>query len=136
MWKSCNRQIVIPTSILSSAGHEKSCMNLPGPSGKAKYSWETDSEPVPWGKGEKYPKQGSEIVLETIRLQAVGAHIFIYVVWRRAFCIMILRVTFVGQAKRFSRGAEAKASLNRAQFESAGVDAKPSDLPLSRLKVE
>ncbi len=31
-------------------------------------------------------------------------------------------------------GAEAKASLNRA-FESAGVDAKPSDLPLSRLKV-
>ena len=57
---------------------------------------------------------------------------------------MILRVTFVGQAKRFSRGAEAKASLNRARrgtprgclTESAGVDAKPSDLPLSRLKVE
>ena len=35
------------SSILSSAGHEKSCMNSPGPSGKAKYSPETDSEPVP-----------------------------------------------------------------------------------------
>ena len=33
--------------ILSRAGHEKSCLNLPGPSGKAKYSWETDSELVP-----------------------------------------------------------------------------------------
>ncbi len=42
------------SSILSSAGHEKSCMNLAGPSAKAKYSPETDSEPVPWGKGEKY----------------------------------------------------------------------------------
>ena len=48
-------------------------MNLPGPSGKAKYSWETDSEPVPWGKGEKNPEQGSEIEPETMRLQAVGA---------------------------------------------------------------
>ena len=50
----------------------KFCVNLPEPSGKAKYSWETDSELVPWGKGEKYPKQGSEIVPETVRLQAVG----------------------------------------------------------------
>ena len=32
---------------LSRAGHEESCVNLPGPSGKAKYSLETDSEPVP-----------------------------------------------------------------------------------------
>ena len=48
-------------------------MNLPGPSGKAKYSIETDSEPVPWGKGEKNPEQGSEIEPETVYLQAVGA---------------------------------------------------------------
>ena len=33
--------------ILSSAGHVKSCVNPPGPSGKAKYIRETDSEPVP-----------------------------------------------------------------------------------------
>ena len=48
-------------------------MNLPGPSGKAKYSLETDSEPVPWGKGEKNPEQGSEIEPEPGCLQAVGA---------------------------------------------------------------
>ena len=51
-------------------------MNLPGPSGKAKYSWETDSELVPWGKGEKNFEQKSEIVPETIRLQAVGVLIY------------------------------------------------------------
>ena len=50
----------------------KSCLNLPAPSGKAKYSWETDSVPVPWGKGEKYFEQKSEIDPETVRLQAVG----------------------------------------------------------------
>ncbi len=32
---------------LSSAGHEKSCVNPRGPSRKAKYYRETDSEPVP-----------------------------------------------------------------------------------------
>lgn len=44
---------IIDNGILSSAGHEKPCVNQPGPSGKAKYYWETDSELVPWGKGEK-----------------------------------------------------------------------------------
>ena len=34
-------------SILSRAGPEKSCLNQPVPSGKAKYSLVTDSEPVP-----------------------------------------------------------------------------------------
>ena len=61
--------------ILSRSGHEKSWLKLPGPSGKAKYFWETDSEPVPWGKGEKNPEQGSEIVPETVRLQPVGARL-------------------------------------------------------------
>ena len=51
-------------------------MNLPGPSGKAKYSWETDSELVPWGKGEKNLEQRSEIVPETVCLQTVGANLF------------------------------------------------------------
>ena len=64
---------MLPSSTLSTAGPEKSCGNLPAPSGKAKYYWETDSEQVPWGKGEKYPEQGSEIVPETVRLQPVGA---------------------------------------------------------------
>ena len=38
----------------SNTEHEKFCVNPPGPSGKAKYSYVTDSELVPWGKGEKY----------------------------------------------------------------------------------
>ena len=37
---------LIDSSILSMAGHEESCQNLPGPPGKAKYSQETDSGPV------------------------------------------------------------------------------------------
>ena len=38
----------------------KLCLNIAAPSAKAKYSWETDSEPVLWRKGEKNPKKGSE----------------------------------------------------------------------------
>ena len=48
----------LPKSILSTAGHEESRRNLPGPSGKAKYSLVTDSEQVPCGKGEKHPGRG------------------------------------------------------------------------------
>ena len=47
---------------------------------------------------------------------------------------MNLRVTVIGKVKDFRSGAEAKASLNRA-LESVGVDAKPYDLPMIRLKV-
>ena len=48
----------------SRAGHVKSCLNIGGPSSKAKYSWLTDSEQVPWGKGEKNPDKGSETDLK------------------------------------------------------------------------
>ena len=61
------------SSILSSAAHEEFCVNQPGPSVKAKYSRETDSEPGLGRKGEKHFEQKSEIVPETMRLQAVGA---------------------------------------------------------------
>ena len=44
-----------------------------GPPSKPKYSLATNSEQVPWGKGEKNPKKGSEIDPETERLQAVRA---------------------------------------------------------------
>ena len=44
--------------ILSTAGHVKPCRNQRGPSRKAKYSLVTDSEQVPWGKGEKNPGRG------------------------------------------------------------------------------
>ena len=59
-------------SIPSNTGHVKPCMNLPGPSGKAKYCLATDSEQVPRGKGEKNPGEGSEIEHETVCLQAIG----------------------------------------------------------------
>ena len=47
-----------------------------GPPSKPKYSLTTDSEQVPWGKGEKNPDEGSEIVSEIECLQAVGADLF------------------------------------------------------------
>ena len=47
---------------------------------------------------------------------------------------MNLRVTVTSEVKAFRAAAEAKASLNRA-FELVVVDAKPSDLPLSRMKL-
>ena len=52
-------------------GHVKSRVNPRGPPRKAKYYWMTDSEKVPWGKGEKNPWKGSEIEHEIVSLQAV-----------------------------------------------------------------
>ena len=40
------RQVILARS-LSTTGSEKPCGKLPAPSGKAKYSLMTDSEPVP-----------------------------------------------------------------------------------------
>ena len=97
------------SGIQSSTRHEKSRMNKRGPSRKAKYYLVTDSERVPWGKGEKYREQRGEIELETMRLQADGAY-----GWRRAFCIMSLRVTVTGKVNVWRTGAEAKASLKWA----------------------
>ena len=44
--------------IPSSMGHVESRVNQRGPPRKAKYSWVTDSEIVPRGKGEKNPRRG------------------------------------------------------------------------------
>ena len=60
---------------MSRTGHVKSCLNMGGPSSKPKYSLATDSEQVPWGKGEKNPDKGSEIDTEIECLQAVRAKI-------------------------------------------------------------
>ena len=66
-----------------------------GPSSKAKYSLLTDSELVPWGKGEKNPGEGSEIEPKTVCIQAVGA-----VRWLRTFCIMGHRVIVSSKVNR------------------------------------
>ena len=52
----------------------------------------------------------------------------------RTFCRTVRRVTLTGKVKVLSTGAEGKPSLNRAN-KSVGVDPKPSDLPMSRLKL-
>ena len=51
----------------------KFCLNMGRPLSKPKYSHTTDSEPVPGGKGEQHPDEGSEIVPETGCIQTVGA---------------------------------------------------------------
>jgi hypothetical protein len=48
---------------------------------------------------------------------------------------MSQRVTFSGKVKAGEAGAEAKASLKRAS-ESLGVDPKPGELSMARLKRE
>ena len=48
-----------------------------GPPSNSKYYLQIDSAQVPWGKGEKYPSEGSEIEPETISLQSFRALCFI-----------------------------------------------------------
>ena len=102
---------------MSKAGHVKSCLNMGGPPSKPKYYLLTDSEPVPWGKGEKNLDKRSEIEPETKHLQAVGAWFFFGKedVWRRTFCIMGQRVSVSSKVKSLDVAA-AKASLNRANI--------------------
>ena len=52
---------------------------------------------------------------------------------RRTFCRTGQRVTLCSKVKVLSTGAEAKASLKRAT-KLYGVDPKPGDLSMSRLK--
>ena len=64
---------VPPATLPSSASPVKPGVNPRGPPRKAKYYLVTDSAEVARAKVEKYPWQGSEIVPETVHLQAVGA---------------------------------------------------------------
>ena len=48
-------------------------LKLGGPPSNPKYYLQIDSEQVPWGKGEKYSSEESEIEPETISLQSDGA---------------------------------------------------------------
>ena len=54
--------------------------------------------------------------------------------WPHAFCIMSLRVNLCSKVKSFQDGAEAKASVKRAN-ELHGLDPKPSELPMARVKL-
>ena len=68
----CEKQ-VLASSILSRAKHAKFCLKLGRPRSNPKYSYYTDSEQVPWGKGEKNWGDQSEIEPETICLQSFRA---------------------------------------------------------------
>ena len=57
-WESSIRKASWHDSIQSSARHVESRMKTGGPPPKAKYYLVTDSEAVPWGKGEKNPGRG------------------------------------------------------------------------------
>ena len=53
-----------PSGILSNAGHVESCANPPGPSGKAKYSRETDSGQYREGTVKSTPIRGVKKTLK------------------------------------------------------------------------
>ncbi len=82
-----------------------------GPPSKPKYSCITDSEQVPWGKGEKDRGERSEIEPETYGLQSFGAllHYFGKQVWQTAFCIMSLRVVVSGKVNRTRSRSESES---------------------------
>ena len=54
----------------------KPCLNLGRPLSNPKYYYQTDSEQVPGGKGEKNGGDPSEIEPETICLQSFRARFF------------------------------------------------------------
>ena len=59
--------------ILSRSEHVIFWLKQGGPPSNPKYYLQIDSEQVPWGKGEKYSSEESEIEPETISLQSFGA---------------------------------------------------------------
>ena len=105
----------------SRSGHVKSWLNMGGPSSKAKYSQLTDSEPVPWGKGEKNPGEGSEIEPETVYVQAVGApSLSFFEVWCDSLLLLMVgtltttREAAVGKPNQSSSGCvEQQLNSNR-----------------------
>ena len=83
--------------ILSRTEHVIFCLNPGGPPSNPKYYLQIDSEQVPWGKGEKYPSEGSEI--EPKPLAYNHSEPYDLSGWRTAFCIMSLRVVVSGKVK-------------------------------------
>ena len=53
--------------------------------------------------------------------------------YKRSDCIMNLRVTLAGEVKRHEPRSRSESESEEG-VESAGVDAKPGDLPLARMK--
>ena len=130
-WESGRWKKEKQDSIQSSARHEKSRMKMWGPPHKAKYYLVTDSEAVPWGKGEKNPGRGVKENLKPYVYKQTK-HVKVRC---RTFCRTVRRVILYGKIKYLRYEVEARASLKRAK-KSYEIDPKPSDLSMSRLKLE
>ena len=131
-WKSSKWKFKKRGSIQSNTRHVESRMNKWGPSHKAKYYLVTDSEAVPWGKGEKNPGRGVKENLKPYVYKQTK-HIKVRC---RTFCRTVRRVIVYGKIKYCVRyGVEGKPSLKRAN-KSYIIDPKPSDLSMVRMKLE
>ena len=130
-WKSSIRKIKKRGRIQSNTRHVESRMNKWGPSHKAKYYLVTDSEAVPWGKGEKDPGRGVKENLKPYVYKQTK-HVKVRC---RTFCRTVRRVIVYGKVKYLRYEAEEKSSLKRA-WKSYVIDPKPGDLSMSRLKLE
>ena len=64
----------VPNKYSSKTRHVKSCLNMGGPPSKPKSALMTDSELVPWGKGEKNPDEGSETDLKLNAYKQLEQH--------------------------------------------------------------
>ena len=106
-------------------------MNKWGPPHKAKYYLVTDSEEVPWGKGEKNPGRGvKENLKPYVYKQIEHVKVRYRTYWRT-----VRRVILYGKVKNLKFEAEEKSSLKRAE-KSYEIDPKPGDLSMVRLKLE
>ncbi len=94
-WESGRWKKEKQDSIQSSARHEKSRMKKWGPSHKAKYYLMTDSEIVPWGKGEKDPGRGVKENLKPYVYKQIE-HVKVRY---RTFCRTVRRVIVYGEVK-------------------------------------
>ena len=85
-------------------------MKTGGPPPKAKYYLVTDSETVPWGKGEKNPGRGVKKNLKPYVYKQIE-HVKVRY---RTFCRTVRRVILYGKIKYLRYEVEEKSSLKRA----------------------
>ena len=107
-------------------------LNQRGPSRKAKYSLMTDSELSSASERWKVPRLGEWNSIWN-HVPTSGWSPMVCPGWQRAFCIMIRRVVVCSKVKVLRTGALGKPSVNSA-IKLHAADAKPGDLPMSRLK--
>ena len=110
-WQSRTRKPDNRGRIQSTAGHVESGGKQGGPPSKPKYYLMTDSEAVPWGKGEKNPGRGVKQYLKPCVYKQIK-HVKVRY---RTFCRTVRRVYLCSKVKVLSTEAEGKPSLNRAK---------------------